>query len=227
MSTIVNMFLAGGIVMWPLLGLLVLTLACALERSWFWYKLLLEEKQVVEEVLTTAKVDLEKAEAIAEGKQGLATARVMLAPLKLKYPSAESFHLAIKAAWDKEFVELRKGDRLLVSVIAIAPLLSILGTASGLLTTFSNFKPSRAFSIDFSPIAAGIVQAAITSTTGVAVAIVAFIFFRIFVCLRSRQMDFISQVSNELELIYLQNWYKPWEFERVAENSLHSSTQDN
>lgn len=209
MTRIYDTFLAGGLVMWPLLGLSVLTLACILERSWFWLKLVIQEKQVVREILAAAKVDLEKAEKIAETSQSLAISRFLVEPLRLKNPTPETFHLAIKAACDKECMAMRKGDMLLESVVAIAPLLGILGTANGLFTVFTNLKTNSVGITDFSTVTSGIVEALISSITGIAVAIFAFIFFRVFLCLQSQQMSFFSQVGNELELIYLQCWHQP------------------
>lgn len=209
MTRIYDTFLAGGLVMWPLLGLSVLTLACILERSWFWLKLVIQEKQVVRQVLTAAKVDLEKAEKIAETAHNLAIGRFLVEPLRLKNPTPETFHLAIKAACDKECMAMRKGDMLLESVVAIAPLLGILGTANGVFTVFTHLKTNSVGITDFSTVTSGIVEALISSITGIAVAIFAFVFFRIFLCLQSQQMSFFSQVGNELELIYLQCWHQP------------------
>ncbi|MEI2580969.1 MotA/TolQ/ExbB proton channel family protein [Scytonema sp. PRP1] len=209
MTRIYDTFLAGGLVMWPLLGLSVLTLACILERSWFWLKLVIQEKRVVREIFAAAKVDLEKAEKIAESSQTLAISRFLVEPLRLKNPTPETFHLAIKAACDKECMAMRKGDMLLESVVAIAPLLGILGTANGVFTVFTHLKTNSVGITDFSTVTSGIVEALISSITGIAVAIFAFVFFRIFLCLQSQQMNFFSQVGNELELIYLQCWHQP------------------
>jgi biopolymer transport protein ExbB len=169
----------------------------------------IQEKQVVREILAAAKVDLEKAEKIAETSQTLAISRFLVEPLRLKNPTPETFHLAIKAACDKECMAMRKGDMLLESVVAIAPLLGILGTANGLFTVFTNLKTNSVGITDFSTVTSGIVEALISSITGIAVAIFAFIFFRVFLCLQSQQMSFFSQVGNELELIYLQCWHQP------------------
>ncbi|KAB8317065.1 MotA/TolQ/ExbB proton channel family protein [Tolypothrix campylonemoides VB511288] len=195
--------------MWPLLALSVVTLACILERSWFWLMLVIREKQVVREIFAAAKVDLEKAEKIAETSQTLAISRFLVEPLRLKNPTPETFHLAIKAACDKECIAMRKGDMLLESVVAIAPLLGILGTANGLFTVFTHLKTNSVGITDFSTVTSGIVEALISCITGIAVAIFAFIFFRIFLCLQSQQMSFFSKVGNELELIYLQCWHQP------------------
>jgi biopolymer transport protein ExbB len=136
-------------------------------------------------------------------------ARFLAAPLKLKNPTPETFHLAIQAASDREYVDMRQGDKLLESVMAIAPLLGILGTALGLITTFTSLKNGQVNGTNIDVVVAGIGQALISSATGLTVAIIAFVFYRIFRTLRSRQIDFFSKVGSELELIYLQIWHQP------------------
>lgn len=208
MTRIYDILLAGGFVMFPLLVLSVVTFGCAVERCWFWFKLIIQQKQIVQEVLSAARLDLEKAEAIASRSQGLAIGRFLLAPLRLRKASPEIFHLAIKASSDKECVEMYKGDKVLESVMAIAPLLGILGTSAGLFTTFQHLRTGQVSSVHLSAVASGIAQALIASATGMSVAILALVFLRIFIIVRSRQIDYFSQVGSELELIYLEFWHE-------------------
>jgi len=49
---IYNMFAAGGVVMWPLLGFSVLALALIIERIAFWQRINRRQGRVVREVLT-------------------------------------------------------------------------------------------------------------------------------------------------------------------------------
>ena len=190
--------------MYPLLALSVITLAYALERIWFWFRLISQEKRVVYQVLTAAKVDLQRALIVAERAEGLAIGRLLAAPLKLKSPSPETFHLAINAALDKEFVEMRKGEKLLESVIVIAPLFGILGTAIGLITMYQNLGTGKADSASAAALTAGLGEALVSSAAGIGVAVAAFVFFRIFLIVRSHQMNYFSKAGSELELIYLQ-----------------------
>jgi biopolymer transport protein ExbB len=206
MTRIFDTFLAGGIVMYPLLALSVITFAYALERIWFWFRLISQEKWVVHQVLTAAKVDLQKALIVAKRSEGLAIGRLLAAPLALKSPSPETFHLAIKAALDQEFVEMRKGEKLLESVIAIAPLLGILGTAIGLITMYQHLRTGHASTTSATAVTTGLGEALISSAAGIWVAVTAFVLFRIFLIVRSHQMNYFSKVGNELELIYLQLW---------------------
>jgi biopolymer transport protein ExbB len=153
---------------------------------------------------------LDKAAAIASQAQLLPIGRFLLAPLKLKQPSPETFRLALEAAGDKEFAQMRKGDKLLETVVGIAPLLGLLGTVTGLIITFANLNIGGGGASDSaSKAAAGIGEALITTAGGMVVAIIALAFFRVFVTLQAQQIDYFSQVGSELELIYRQVWYEP------------------
>jgi biopolymer transport protein ExbB len=210
MARIYDTFIAGGPVMWPLLGLSIATFTCAFERAWFWFQLMSQEDRVVHDVLAAAKVDLNKAAAIASRAQDLAIGRFLLAPLKLKQPTPETFRLAMEAAGDREFVQMRKGDKLLETVVALAPLLGLLGTVTGLIATFNNLNiGGGGSSAEATKAAAGIGEALITTAAGMIVAILALVFFRVFVSLQASQVDYFSNVGSELELIYRQIWYEP------------------
>jgi len=204
-----DLFLAGGPVMWPILALSVATVACACDRAWFWFHLLRQEDRIVQDVLTAAHEDLDKAAAIAHQAQVLPIGRFLLAPLKLKHPSPETFRLAMESAGDREFVQMRKGDKLLETVVAVAPLLGLLGTVTGLIATFNNLNiGAGGASEEATKAAAGIGEALITTAAGMIVAILALLVFRVLVALQAQQMDYFSNVGTELELIYRQEWYE-------------------
>ncbi|MBD0336035.1 MAG: MotA/TolQ/ExbB proton channel family protein [Cyanobacteria bacterium Co-bin13] len=210
MSTVFNLLAAGGPVMVPILGCSVLTFATAFERALFWTSLLRREERIVNDVLDTARRDLNEAAAIAAESKDLPIGRFLLAPLRLKNPSPETFRLAMEAAGDKEFVRMRKGDKLLETIVAVSPLLGLLGTVTGLIGTFSNLNiGGGGTGEEASRAAAGIGEALITTAAGMIVAIVALLVFRLLVTLQAQQMDYFSEAGNELDLIYRQYWYEP------------------
>jgi biopolymer transport protein ExbB len=210
MSNLYELLVKGGPVMIPLVGLSVATMACAFERTAFWYDFLKKEDQIVHDVLEAARKDLTLAAEIAERAHDLPIGRFLLAPLRLNQPTPETFRLAMEAAGDKEFVQMRKGDKILETTVAIAPLLGLLGTVTGLIITFGNLNiGSGGTSEQTTAAAAGIGEALITTAGGMIVAIVALGIFRVLVSLQSQQMDYFSEVGNELELIYRQVWYEP------------------
>lgn len=207
---LIDTFLAGGPVMWPLLGLSIATFTTALERAWFWIRLITQEDRIVHDVLEAAKYDLDKAEEIAKYARHLAIGRFLLAPLKLRQPTPETFRLALEAAGDKEFVRMRKGAKILETIIAVAPLLGLLGTVTGLINTFGNLNiGGGGTTASATQAAAGIGEALLTTAAGMIVAIIALIFFQIFVTLQAKQVEYFAEVGNELELIYRQVWYEP------------------
>ena len=206
MTRLFDIFLAGGFMMFPLLVLSVMTSAYAMQRVWFWFKLVVQERQVVQDVLTVAQYDWERAEEIATAAEDLAIGRFVSAPLKLNNPTPENFHLAVQTAADKELIDIGGSNKLLESIIIIAPLLGILGTAGGLISAFFTLRNGAAENVASSGAATLILQALISSVAGIAVAILAYACFQLFVLLRARRVDYFSTVGNQLEMIYLHIW---------------------
>jgi biopolymer transport protein ExbB len=209
MSTVLDFIAKGGPVMVPIMGCSVLTVATAFERLLFWARLLRREQRVVDEVLDAARRTLNEAAAIAAQSRDTPIGRFLLAPLRLRNPSPETFRLALENAGDKEFVQMRRGDKILETIVAVAPLLGLLGTVTGLIATFNNLNIGNAGGTDTSQAAAGIGEALITTAAGMVVAIMALLVFRVLVSLQAQQMDYFSEAGNELELIYRQYWYEP------------------
>ncbi len=210
MSNLFETIAKGGLTMIPLVGMSIATIACGLERSWFWFQLMSQEERIVHDVIEAARFDLSRAAEIASQAQELAIGRFLLAPLKLKQPTPETFRLAMEAAADREFIQMRKGDKLLESVVGLAPLLGLLGTVTGLIATFASLKiGGGGTSADTTKAAAGIGEALITTASGMVVAIISLAIFRVMVTLQSRQVDYFGRVGSDLELIYREIWYEP------------------
>lgn len=194
----------------PVVGFSVATIACAIERTWFWYKLMSQEDKIVHDVLAAARYNLDDARDIAESAHELPIGRFLLAPLKLRQSTPETFRLAMEAAGDREFVQMRKGDKLLETTVAVAPLLGLLGTVTGLIATFASMNIGGGGTTEQATKAAGgIGEALITTAAGMIVAIMALLVYRVMVTLQSSQVDYFSEVGSELELIYRQMWFEP------------------
>jgi biopolymer transport protein ExbB len=210
MSNFYEIIQKGGPVMYPIVGLSILTLACALERAVFWYQITTNEGKIARDILATARYSLDDAREIADKVRHTPIGRFLQAPLSLNDPTPETFRLALEAAADKEFVLMRKGDKILETIVALAPLLGLLGTVTGLMVTFSSINIGGGGTGESATkAAAGIGEALITTAAGMIVAILALVFFRVFVTLQARQMDYFSEVGSELELVYRQVWYEP------------------
>jgi biopolymer transport protein ExbB len=209
-ATLFDLLAKGGPTMIPMAGLSVATVACALERAWFWFQLRQKEERVAQDVLESSRYSLEEARTIAEQHQFTPIGRFLLAPLKLNQPTPETFRLAMEAAGETEFAQMRKGDKLLETIVALAPLLGLLGTVTGLMTTFTSLNiGGGGSSAETSKAAGGIGEALTATASGMVVAILALVAYRISVSLQAQQMDYFAQVGSELEVIYRQVWYEP------------------
>jgi biopolymer transport protein ExbB len=203
-----ELFEKGGPAMWPLLVLSILSLATIMERGWFWFKTLRREGEIVERVLeASANDEWESAAQIAKKERNRQPiSRFLYAPLKRNNPDPETFKLALEAAAEEELVSMRKGDKTLESIIALSPLLGLLGTVLGLIRALSGIKLGDLGTSAGSTVTLGISESLISTATGMVVAIVSLAFYRLFQGLIFSQVKLFRRAGNELELLYREHW---------------------
>lgn len=194
----------GGPAMWPLLGLSILAGGTILERIWFWASILFKERAVVNRVLDAAASNWQMAREIALEAQRQPIGRYLFAPLRLTNPDPEVFRLALEGAADDELALMRRGDKLLEAIIALAPLLGLLGTVLGLINSLQNINPGDLGTKSTAGVTLGISEALITTATGMIIAIVSLAFYRIFQGLWYNQVRIFRKAGSELELLYRQ-----------------------
>ncbi len=203
---IVELFQKGGVTMIPLLLLSILALSAIIERSWFWFNVLNKEKETVTRILDTSRKDWEMAGEIARQAYDQPISRFLYAALRLSKPDPESFRLALESSADEEIVSMRRGDKILEAVIALAPLLGLLGTVIGLITSLRSIRIGDIGTASTSGVTTGIGEALISTATGLIVAVFSVAFYRIFQALVFNQAKLFRRAGNELELLYRQNW---------------------
>ena len=198
----------GGPAMWPLLVLSILALGTILERLWFWTSLLLKERAVVNRVLDAATSNWSVAREIAIGARRQPIGRYLYAPLRLSNPDPDVFRLALESSADDELAAMRRGDKLLEAVIALAPLLGLLGTVMGLIHTLGSISLSDlgTASASASRATQGIGEALICTATGLIIAITSLAFYRLFQAYWHNQVRVFRRAGGELELLYRQAW---------------------
>lgn len=200
----------GGSTMWPLLGLSILSLATILERLWFWFKTLRKEEELVERVLEASGNDQwdEAAQIAKQERNRKPIGRFLYAPLKRTNPDPETFRLALEASAEDELATMRKGDKTLESIIALSPLLGLLGTVLGLIRSLSGIKLGDLGTSAGSNVTLGISESLISTATGMIVAIVSLGFYRLFQGLIFGQVKLFRGAGNQLELLYREHWLK-------------------
>lgn len=194
----------GGPAMWPLLVLSILAGGTILERIWFWTNILLKEREVVNRVLDAATNNWHMAREIALEARRQPIGRYLYAPLRLVNPDPEVFRLALEGAADDELAIMRRGDKLLEAVIALAPLLGLLGTVLGLINSLKDFNPGDWGTKSTAGVTLGISEALISTATGMIIAIISLAFYRLFQAFWYNQVRVFRKSGSELELLYRQ-----------------------
>lgn len=211
---IAELFARGGIAMWPLLFLSVLALGTIIDRIWFWSRILTKEREVSGRVLEAARREWSAASEIAQRANKLPMGRFLYSALSLVTPDPEVFRLALETSADEELTVMRKGEKVLEAVIALAPMLGLLGTVVGLINSLGSIELSDLASDSTSGTVLGIGAALISTAAGLVIAIVSLAFYRLFQGFVFGQAKVFRQSGSELELLYRQAWSAR---ERVSE----------
>lgn len=197
-----NIFALGGVVMYPLLGLSILAVALILERILFWLQLVRRQDKVVREALSLYRRSVKAAMQKLEQNSDLPIARIFLAALELDQATPEEFRLALETAAQAELPLLKRFNTVFETVISVSPLLGLLGTILGLITSFASLKLGDLGNTASANVSAGISEALISTASGLVVAIFTLLFANTFRGLYQRQIALIQEYGGQLELIH-------------------------
>jgi biopolymer transport protein ExbB len=197
-----HLFALGGVVMWPLLGLSILAMALILERILFWSQVVRRQDKLVREVLGLYRRSGKAALQKLEKHTHLPIARIFLAALELEQATPEEFQLALESAAQAELPLLKRFNMVFETIISVAPLLGLLGTIIGLITSFASLRIGELGGGASASVSAGISEALISTAAGLVVAIFTLLFANMFRGLYLRQMALIQEYGGQLELIH-------------------------
>jgi len=203
---VVQIFRDGGPAMWPLLALSILSLSVIIERLWFWVRLLSQESEIVNRILNTASANWGSATELAKRAVNQPIGRFLYAPLRLIKPDPELFRLALEASAEDELSSMRQGEKVLEAVIALAPLLGLLGTVLGLIQSLGNIRLGDLGTAAAAGVTTGIGQSLISTAAGLIVAISSLVFYRLFQGFVVNQVKVFRRSGSDLELLYRQYW---------------------
>ncbi len=186
-----ELFLSGGVIMWPLLGCSILATAIVIERL-----LSLREPKIIPPTLVT-----EVWEAYRRGGLSLAFLQelerssplgAILAAGLANRESREAMKEAIEETGRHVAHELERFLTTLATIAQISPLLGLLGTVFGMIDVFQAITSVGVG--DPKQLAGGISEALVTTAFGLTVGIPALIFYRYF----DRRIEaLVLQMENE------------------------------
>lgn len=212
----------GGLAIWPLLFLSILSIGTIFERLWFWSTILRSERKTVDRILEASRRDWDEATHLARQVGNQPVGRFLYTPLRLANKEPEIFRLALEASADEELNAMRRGHKVLEAVIAIAPLLGLLGTVLGLIRSLGSIRLGDVGTASLNEVPLGIAESLISTAAGLIVAIVSLAFYRLFQGLLFHQARIFRRTGNELELTYRQYWLRS----QQAPNSVRQEGHD-
>lgn len=201
--SISNIFVAGGVVMVPLLVFSVLAIALIVERIRFWIRVNRRQQRVVQEVLKLYRLDnVVGALELLQKNVDLPIARIFLSALELEQPNPEEFRLALESEAQAEIPLLKRFNNIFETIISLAPLLGLLGTVLGLITSFASLNIGDVGGSKTAGVTSGISEALVSTASGWVVAIFTLMFANTFRGLYIRETARIQEYGGQLELLY-------------------------
>src|SRR6476661_469999 len=206
-SAIRNQFLAGGLVMWPLLLCSILSVTLASERAIFWSRIYRRQKQVARDVLRLYQLNnMVSASDKLKQNVDLPIARIFLGTLQLEEATPEEVILALETETKIEIPLLKRFNHIFDTIVALAPLLGLQGTVFWLMTTFASINIGNLAATNKSGLTAGISEDLIATSAGLLVGIITLTFSSIYRGLYRHKVDRIEEYGGQLELLYRRHY---------------------
>lgn len=168
-----SLFVKGGPIMWPLLATSLVALTVVLERLFF----ILRERSrrqpalIADVLLKVEQGDIAAAINAADGSSDF-VARTLVHGLKHRHTGLSN---ALLHSANQELRRFGQGLTVLDTVITLAPLLGLLGTVTGMISSFGLLGDTELSAP--TAITGGIAEALIATAAGLGVAIIALIPF--------------------------------------------------
>jgi biopolymer transport protein ExbB len=177
-NIILEFFLKGGPVMWPMLVCALVAVAVVGERSfWWWRESRKRDPQKLEQLLAALEnSDVTAARTIAEGSEDPVIRMTNRGLGHLGHVHSSLLGALQLAAG----IELKRAGRFLTvmdTLVTLAPLLGLLGTVTGLMRAFLNVGSAE---LSVQGVTGGIGEALIATACGLGVAIFSLIPFNFF-----------------------------------------------
>ncbi len=199
-SAVMTLFERGGPVMWPILGCSILGLAVAIHRAWAFLKYRcanrLEQSVCREAVSLVTQGRFDEAQRMTEKLKGAFGRVYHFALFSREY----NLHDSLLLAAQKEIDGLRRGLSLLDTVITIAPLLGILGTVTGIISSFNMMSDTGIQ--NHAAVTGGIAEALITTAAGLIVAIAALLPYNYCVSWIKHRTEEMEHLTHAFETAY-------------------------
>jgi len=199
MNSVTTFIKNGGVMMYPLIICSILLIGLIIERAMTLRKAAVDGDALLDAIKavrqTNSANDNAKAMALCESTGG-PIGRMFARGLKNAHRNADAIEMAMEHEAANETPPLEANLPIIKTIINIAPLLGLLGTIAGMISSFR--AASQQGLSNPTAVLGGISEALISTATGIVLAIVGFIFFNYFSNLTRKIIDDMEFYGAEL-----------------------------
>ena len=170
--------LSGGVIIWPIILLSIISLAIVLEKLWNLARDIIIPRNLTENLISLVSDDSLSEKKIKKMSNDSVLGNIFAHLIREKNKDKASLRLKAEEVGRFEVNRLEQYLSLLGTIATVSPILGLLGTVMGMINIFSNLLESNLGSV--SPLAGGIAEALVTTAAGLFVAIPTLIFYRHF-----------------------------------------------
>jgi biopolymer transport protein ExbB len=170
----------GGVMMYPLILASIVLIALGIERFIALRKATVDNDALLDGVKAAYKPgsgDITVATKVCQDIGG-PVGRMFARGLKNAHRSADSIEMAMEQEAANELPQLEANLPMIKTIVNIAPLLGLLGTIAGMITSFQ--AAAKSGLSNPTQVLGGISEALISTATGITLAVIGFLFFNYF-----------------------------------------------
>ena len=188
--------LSGGVIIWPIILLSIISLAIVLEKTWNLYRDIIVPRNLTENLISLVGDDSLTEKKIKKMSNDSVLGSIFAKLINEKNYDKANLRLKAEEVGRFEVNRLEQYLSLLGTIATVSPILGLLGTVMGMINIFSNLLESNLGSV--SPLAGGIAEALVTTAAGLVVAIPTLIFYRHFSRVIENYSLELEEESNKL-----------------------------
>lgn len=195
-NIVVEYFIKGGPIMWPILIVALVAVAVVGERTFWWCReSLRRDPDGLEKLLAAIENgDFKQASILSKGSQDPI--------MRMIWHGLNHYHSSLQGALQVAAgIELQRAGRFLTvmdTLVTLAPLLGLLGTVTGIMGSFTSIGSAE---LAVEKVTGGIGEALIATMCGLAIAILSLIPFNYYTAKTSRLQFELESAATNVEVM--------------------------
>jgi len=194
---VINLFKSGGVVMWPLLLLSLLSLTFIFERFFYWNNLVNINNNIINQFTDLNYLNkINKKEIINNPYK-----KLLFKIKNFDLSTQRNLSIALSISLQSIQSEFDRYNNFFATTIAVAPLLGLLGTVFGLINSFSFIDIGNA-GVNADEVTGGISEALISTAAGLIIAIINLVFTNYFKSIKNKQLRLMNEFCGKYESFF-------------------------